>query len=129
MAMGRVAKAAAQGAKIAIKYGPQAKIAWDKGGKQATAAATKRALSLNNRRKAIAHASGVVDGTFLKIAPQGSTVYVVFSGELPIAAYPAQELPYPSLLAHADLTKRIDPADLKRRSPRRSRGGGPKQLG
>ena len=47
MAFGKMAKAAAQGAKIAVKYGPQAKIAWDKGGKHATVAATKRALTLN----------------------------------------------------------------------------------
>ena len=130
---GKVAKAAAVGATLAIKYGPQAKIVWDKGGKQATAAAAKRALSLNNRRKALAHASGVIDGAVLKIAPQGSTIYVVFTGDLPIASYPEQTLPYAVLLQHADLSQRVRPDDVLRtpRMPRRRRrsAGAPRALG
>ena len=55
---GRVTKAATAAAVRAVKYGPQAKIVWDKGGKQATQAAAKRAMSLNSRRKALAHAAG-----------------------------------------------------------------------
>ena len=129
MAIGKMAKAAAQGAKIAVKYGPQAKIAWDKGGKQATLAATKRALSVSARRKASAHASGVIDGTFLKIAPEGSTIYVVFSGDQPIAAYPPQQAPYPTLLAHADLGKRERPAEAAPRRPWRRAARGPRALG
>mgnify|MGYP000845447525 FL=1 len=125
----KLTKAAGQGAKLAIKYGPQAKIVWDKGGKQAAAAATKRALSLNNGRKAFAHARGVVDGSVLKIAPQGSTVYVVFTGDLPIAAYPSQELPFPILLQHADLARRVRPEDARRSVPRiRHKETGPRQL-
>ena len=128
MAFGKMAKAAAQGAKIAVKYGPQAKIAWDKGGKHATVAATKRALTLNARRRASAHASGVIDGTFLKIAPAGSTIYVVFSGEQPIAAYPPQQAPYPTLLAHADLSKRERPGEPSTRRTWRRAAKGPRAL-
>lgn len=125
----KLTKAAGQGAKLAVKYGPQAKIVWDKGGKQAAAAATKRALSLNNGRKAFAHARGVVDGSVLKIAPQGSTVYVVFTGDLPIAAYPSQELPFPILLQHADLARRVRPEDARRSVPRiRHKETRPRQL-
>ncbi len=123
---GRMARTAARSAKLAVKYGPQAKIAWDKGGKQATQAAAKRALTLNARRKALAHAAGVVGGSILKIAPTGSTVYVVFSGEQPIATYPPQDTPYPVLLAHADYDKRIRPEDVRRRPARQRR---PKMLG
>jgi hypothetical protein len=121
-----MAKAAARGAKLAVMYGPQAKIAWDKGGKQATHAAAKRALTLNARRKALAHAAGVVDGSILKIAPTGSTVYVVFTGEKPIATYPPQDTPLPVLLAHADYDKRVRPDDVRRRSAKPRR---PKMLG
>jgi hypothetical protein len=125
----KIAKAAGQGAKMAVKYGPQAKIVWDKGGKQAASAATKRALSLNNRRKAFAHAGGVIDGSVLKIAPQGSTVYVVFTGDLPIASYPSQELPFPILLQHADLDRRVRPEDGRRSIPRiRHKESRPRQL-
>lgn len=111
--MGKVAKAAkvvGTGTKLAVKYGPQAKIAWDNGGRKAAVAATRRARSLTARRKAFAHAATVVDGSVLKVAPSGTTAYVVFSGEQPIATYPPHDLPPALLLAHADLSKRI-PAD------------------
>ncbi len=111
------AKAAKQGAKLVVLYGPQAKILWDKGGKQATAATLQRAQTLNLRRKAMAHGVGLVDGSILKIAPAGTTMYVVFAGDQPIATYPSQQLPYAVLLEHADLSKRI-PAEVK---PKRTR--------
>jgi hypothetical protein len=133
---GKVAKAAVvigTGAKLAVKYGPQAKIAWDKGGKQATAAATARARSLTARRKAFTHAATVVDGSVLKVAPQGKTAYVVFSGDEPLATYPPVELPHTVLLAHVDLSRRV-PAAEGPRKPGPGRGGrtghgGPKPLG
>jgi hypothetical protein len=109
MKIGPVIKVAAQTAKVAVKYGPQAKIAWDKGGKRGATAAAKRAVSLNARRRALKHAAGLVDGSVLKVAPEGRTVYVVFTGEKPVASYPKQDLPIGALLEHADLTKRILP--------------------
>lgn len=118
MKVGPVVRTAAQAAKIAVKYGPQAKIAWDNGGKQAAARATKRAKTLNARRRAFAHAAGVVEGTVLKIAPAGSTLYVVFTGERPIAAYPPQDLPFSALLEHADLSRR-QPAVPKDAAPKK----------
>lgn len=117
----RVAKAAKQGAKLVVLYGPQAKILWDKGGKQATAAALKRAQTLNLRRKALAHGAGLVDGSVLKIAPAGTTMYVVFSGDQPVATYPPQQLPFAVLLEHADLSKRVPAESKPRRSPRNPR--------
>ena len=109
MKIGPMIKVAAQTAKVALKYGPQAKIAWDHGGKAGAGAAAKRAVSLNARRKALKHAGGLVDGSVLKVAPEGRTVYVVFTGEMPVATYPEPDVPIPSLLQHADLTKRILP--------------------
>ncbi len=116
---GRWTKVATDGAKLVVRYGPQAKIVWDRGGRQAAAAATKRAKSLNARRKAVAHARGLVDGTVLKIAPAGTTLYVVFAGDLPVATYPPQQLPYAVLLEHADLSKRFAPPEPRPRRPRR----------
>ncbi len=104
---GNAAKVIGATAKVAVKYGPQAKIAWDNGGRKAAMSATHRARSLTARRKAIAHAGTVVDGSVLKVAPGGTTAYVVFSGEQPIATYPPQELPPSDLLAHADLSRRV----------------------
>lgn len=108
--VGKAAKVVGTGTKLAAKYGPQAKIAWDNGGKRAALAATRRARSLTARRRAFAHAATVVDGSVLRIAPSGTTAYVVFSGDQPIATYPPHETPPALLLAHADLSKRV-PAD------------------
>lgn len=123
--MGKKAKTAAvvigTGVKVAAKYGPQAKIAWDNGGKKAAASATRKARSLTARRKAMAHAATVVDGSVLKVAPGGTTAYVVFSGEQPIATYPPLETPYPVLLAHADLDKRVRPEPRTEGRPPRGR--------
>jgi len=119
--MGKVAKAAkvvGTGTKLAVKYGPQAKIAWDNGGRRAATSAAKRARSLTARRTAFAHASTVVDGSVLKIAPAGRTAYVVFSGEAPIATYPPNELPPAVLLAHVDLRRRLPAGPRAERAPR-----------
>jgi len=111
-----IVKTATAAGMLAVKYGPQAKIAWEKGGRQSAEAARKRALSLNGRRKALKHAAGLVEGSILKIAPAGRTVYVVFTAERPVAAYPEQSLPLPALLENADLGKRVRPESSGRRA-------------
>lgn len=114
----KVGKVAQKSAKLVVLYGPQAKIMWDRGGKQVVTAASKQAKTMNLRRKAFAHAAGLIDGSVLKIAPTGTTMYVVFSGDEPLATYPAQQLPYAVLLEHADLSKRT-PAVAKAPRARR----------
>jgi hypothetical protein len=109
MKIGPIVKKATSVGVLAVKYGPQAKIAWDKGGRQSAEAVRKRALSLNARRQALKHASGLVEGSILKVAPAGRTVYVVFTSDRPVGAYPEQELPLEALLADADLAKRVRP--------------------
>lgn len=99
-------KAARTGAKLAVKYGPQAKLAWDRGGRQAATAAQKRALALVARRKAFAEAETVRAGSVLKRVVEGSAVYVVLSGDQPVRAYPPQQAPLETLLTHADLARR-----------------------
>ena len=114
----KVGKVAQKSAKLVVLYGPQAKIMWDRGGRQVVTAAGKRTKTMNHRRKAFAHGSGLIDGSVLKIAPAGTTMYVVFSGDQPVGTYPEQQLPYAVLLEHADLDKRT-PALAK--PPRASR--------
>lgn len=109
MKIGPIMKTATAAGMLAVKYGPQAKIAWEKGGKQSAEAAKKRALSLIARRQALKHATGLVEGSILKIAPAGRTVYVVFTADQPVRAYPDQDLPLPALLENADLSKRVTP--------------------
>lgn len=108
------AKVVGTGAMLAAKYGPQAKIAWDNGGRKAATAAARRARSLTARRKALAQAATVKDGTTLRVAPAGRTMYVVFAGDQPIAVHPPTDLPMEVVLAHADLSKRV-PAEPPKR--------------
>ena len=77
--MSWIGPAAKNGARLAIKYGPQAKIAWDKAGRPAADAAAKKAQSQLQRRKAFAKAALVVDGAVLKQMHEGEPVYVVLS--------------------------------------------------
>lgn len=101
------AKVIGTGAMLAARYGPQAKIAWDNGGRKAATTAVRRAKSVTARRKALAQAATVTAGTVLKVAPGGHTMYVVFSGEQPIAVHPPTDEPMEVVLAHADLAKRV----------------------
>lgn len=120
----RAAKVAAAGAALAVRYGPQAKIAWDKGGRQATQAAVRRAGAVRARRQATAHAAGLVDGAVLELAPGGERVWVVLSGTTPVAAYPPTATPLERLVEHADLTRAVRTADAPqpgRRLPRPGR--------
>lgn len=119
-----IARAASKGAKLAVKYGPQAKIVWDKGGRQAAARAGQQASTVAQRRKAIAHAESLIEGTVLRCGPHGSTIHVVFSRDEPVAAYPVQPEPFEELLAHVDTSRRVTPEQARAQSRlrRRSRG-------
>lgn len=126
----KMASLVAAGATLAVKYGPQAKLAWDKGGKQASAAAVRRAQSLRARRRALAHAEGLVDGGVLRLAPGGVTTYVVLTGATPVAAYPPVETPLAELVEHADLGRKIVPGEETGRDlhlPGRRRKEGPEK--
>ncbi|WP_344007207.1 hypothetical protein [Nocardioides lentus] len=119
----RMARLAKQGATLAVKYGPQAKLAWDKGGHQAANAAAARVALLRARRRAFTEAEGVKDGAVLRVAPGGDVTYVVLSGVTPVAAHPPREgVALPDLLRHADLDRRTTPEqEHERRAARRRR--------
>ena len=68
------------------------------------------------RRRAIEHAATVRDGSFLKTfdprADHGDPVWVVFSGDEPVAAHPTTATPLSELVARSDLATRVRPADV-----------------
>lgn len=105
------AKTAARGAKKAgrgaKKVGKGAKVVWDNGGKQTVTAGVRTTKSANGRRKARTHATTLVGGSVVKVIHQGAKHYVVFSGDKPVATYPPTSVPVETLLANADLTKRL----------------------
>ncbi len=98
--------------KYGVKYGPQAKELWNHAGKQVSAAAKAKLDDRTARRAAFDEAGTVVDGSVLRRAWQGSQVYVVFSGDQPVRAYP-QVAELDQLVANADLGKRQTPEEFR----------------
>jgi hypothetical protein len=109
--------------KLGVKYGPAAYQAVRLGREPAQDAAKKAFQQLSSRRQALAHASTLLDGSIYKAFADDQQVWVVFSGEQPIATHPNTTVPLPELLAHADLAKRIRPEDVGRRARRARRQG------
>ncbi len=105
---GRLAKTAVS---YAMKYGPLVYQAV-KHGREPAQRAVQRALARQaDRKRALTHATTVVDGSVLRVFHEAEPVWVVFSGETPIGSYPAVAAPLTGLLQHADLDLRVRPGD------------------
>jgi hypothetical protein len=115
-----VGAAGAGGSKIArtvvkysVKYGPLVYEAV-KHGREPAQRALQRALARQGeRRKAFKHAATLVDGSVLRVFREGEPIWVVFSADNPVVAYPPVEVPLPELLEHADLGQRVKPGTSK----------------
>jgi hypothetical protein len=95
-----------------LKYGPLIFEAI-KHGREPAERAVRRALARQaERRRAFAHAKTLVDGSVLRAYHQGEPVWVVFSGETPVTAYPAGVAELSVLLEHANLDQRVRPQQL-----------------
>jgi len=126
----------------AVRYGPQiimaAKLARGPAEKAARDALERRKA----RRDALAHAAGITAGTVLQVSWQGNRVWVVWSGDEPVAAYPrevgdpATPVPLEEAIKHVDPAKRRSPEQVReqtalaraRRTARARVGRGPKGL-
>jgi hypothetical protein len=106
--VGPVAKGVA---KYGVKYGPQAKILWDNGGKHAQEVARERVRAMAARRTAFEKAETVVAGSVLKQIYSGKQVWVVFSGDEPVDAFPGNSVDLGELVKHADLSARVTPEE------------------
>lgn len=111
--MNWIGPAAKNGARLAVKYGPQAKIAWDKAGKPAAEVAAKKAQAQLLRRKAFAKAATVVDGAVLKQLHGGEPVYVVLSRGEPVEAFPSVDIALNTLIKDADLTAAVSSQEFE----------------
>ncbi len=106
-------KAVTQIVKWGVKYGPAAVVVAKNAREPAKAAAQKALTSVAAKRKAVDHAAAVVNGSVLKaFDPAGDGVWIVFSGEEPIATYPLTDTPMDVLLRHADLGQRQLPQEI-----------------
>jgi hypothetical protein len=105
---GRFAKTAVN---YAVKYGPLVYEAIKHGREPAQRAVQKALTRQADRKRALTHATTVVDGSVLRVFHRAEPIWVVFSGQTPIESYPAVDTPLPTVLEHADLSLRVRPGD------------------
>jgi hypothetical protein len=102
--------------KWGVKYGPHVVVLAQQAKEPAMKAAQSALDRQKAKRRAVEHATTVRDGSVLKTFdptnPHGEPVWVVFSGDDPIAAHPATTTPIGQLIANSDLSMRTRPSDL-----------------
>lgn len=96
-------------AKYGVKYGPHAVALWKVAGHHVEAAARSKMDELTARRTAFDHADATAEGSVLRVVHAGQAVFVVFTADEPVAAYPQVEQDLDDLVATADLGKRVTP--------------------
>lgn len=105
--------------KYGLKYGPLVFEAVKHGREPAERAVRRAVARQSERRHAFEHAKTLVDGAVLRAFHEGEPVWVVFSGDIPVTAYPTGVADLATLLEHADLDQRIRPQNLRSRLPGR----------
>ena len=97
----------------AAKYAPLAYQAY-KHGREPVQKAVQKALDRRSQqRQATAHARTLVDGSVLGTFHGGDRVWVVFSGDEPVAAYPSHQAELKDVIGRADLSKRVPPDEVE----------------
>lgn len=110
---------------LAQKYGPQVAeqiLRKDSPARQLVTEQTRKVRS-GARKQALAHADSVVDGTLQQVFHGGESYWVVFSRNEPVGTHPHTNIAYDALLLNADPGKRVRPQELRRtlHLPRRGR--------
>jgi hypothetical protein len=102
--------------KWGVKYGPHVVVLAQQAKEPAMKAAQTALDRQKAKRRAVEHAATVREGTVLKTfdprADHSEPVWVVFSGEQPIAAHPPTTTPIAELVANSDLSTRLRPEAL-----------------
>jgi hypothetical protein len=106
-----------------VKYAPVILPAIDKARGPVTDYARKRLDAARQRRVALAQAQSLTDGTVLPVVHGEEPVWVVFSGDTPIAQHPDTGMPLAGLVEHADLSRRRSPEDFPSTRKRASAAG------
>lgn len=124
--MSWIGPASKQGLKLAAKYGPHVKAAWDIGGDKVKEVTRNKTEEIANRNKAFKDAESRVDGSVLSVTHKGRPVFVVLAGDEAVEAYPETGEPLTALIDKVDLAKRVTPAERRERLVRTrvSRAGG-----
>lgn len=107
--MSNLVPAGKKAVELAVKHAPKAAVAWKVGGKAATEQVKIQRARAANKKLAFEKARTLVDGTVLRQLQGEQVIWVVFAGEVPVAAYPAVEEDLADLVKHAKLSDRQTP--------------------
>jgi hypothetical protein len=123
--MSNLIPAGRKAASLAVKYGPQAKLAWETAGKAAAEQVKIRRARSANRRRAFEKARTVIDGTVLRQLHGDQVIWVVYAADEPVTAYPLPDVELAELTKHAKLSERWTPEqyDESRARARAKRAG------
>lgn len=113
---------AAKAAKLAAKYGPHVVAAAKVAGPAAKEAVETQRKRIENRRAAFDKARGLAGGSVLRQRDGDEVVFVVFTGDEPVAAYPEVSTPVADLVRSADLSQRMTPAEYDEAKIRKRAG-------
>ncbi|MDF8265982.1 hypothetical protein [Luteipulveratus flavus] len=95
--------------RFGAKYGPMAYEAAKHSRRPAQAVTHGSLTRMGARRQALQHASSLIDGSAMRVFHGDKQVWVVFTGDLPVATHPRSNVPIAQLLQHADLSRRVYP--------------------
>lgn len=113
-AMGSVIKYGPIVYAAAQKYGPQVVEQLKNQREPAEKFVQSKVAKGNQRKKALAHARTLTEGSVLQVFHGNESHWVVFAGDDPVAVHPPTGATYDQLLDRADLTKRVRPPDPRR---------------
>ena len=117
---------AARAAKLAAKYGPHVAAAVKVAGPTVKETVETQRKRLENRHAAFDKARTLAEGSVLRQRDGNDVVWVVFTGDEPVAVYPEVATPVTELVKSADLSQRVTPeerdaAKVRKRAGRAAR--------
>lgn len=108
------------GVKQSVKYSPAIAAAVKEYRGPVTDFAKSRVDASRQRRLALNKAASLTDGTVLSVIQGEQPVWVVFSGDEPVAQHPDTGVPLAELVEHVDLSRRRRPEDFPTTTERAS---------
>lgn len=122
-------KIVSQAVKLGVTYGPVALAAAKKAGWTPENLLHRQIETTDARMHALEHADHLVDGSVMTVFEGDKRIFVVFTGDKPVASHPQTKTPLTQLIEGYDLAKRVRPGTdegrtipvptLRRRGPRR----------
>ncbi len=98
--------------KQGVKYSPAIAAVVKEARGPVTEFAKGRVEASRQRRLAVTKAASLTDGSVLSVIHGEQPVWVVFSGDEPVAQHPDTGVPLADLVAHVDLSQRRRPDDF-----------------